>query len=108
MKNVKLSILALLLFIPLLYACEEKTDVVDSGTYQGVIDDVEAEETEIYVKTDDDKRLELYFNESTQLSQNGQPIQFERLKKGDRVEVEVEKVGNRLEPVAVRLLQSNE
>ncbi|WP_247236580.1 hypothetical protein [Telluribacter sp. SYSU D00476] len=108
MKNVKSLVLSLLLFVPFLYACEEKTDVVESGTYQGVIDDVEAEETEIYVKTDDDKRLELYFNESTQLTQNGQPIQFDQLKEGDRVEVEVEKVGNRLEPVAVRLLQANE
>ncbi|HEV7350917.1 hypothetical protein [Telluribacter sp.] len=105
MKNVKSILLAFLLFVPFLYACQEKTDVVESGTYQGVIDEVEAEKSEIYVKTEDDKRLELYFNESTELTQNGQTVNFDQLREGGRVEVEVEKVGNRLEPRAVRILE---
>jgi cold shock protein len=104
MKNVKSLLLAVLLLVPVLMACEEKTDVVESGTYQGVIDEVEADKSEIYVKTDDNKRLELYFNDSTQLTQNGNQVPFEQLREGGRVEVDVEKVGNRLEPLAVRIL----
>lgn len=86
-----------------LYSCGGGTDVVESGTYQGTIDKVEPEKTEIYVNTDDNKRLELYFTETTELSRNGQPAEFNVLQEGQRVEVTVEKVGQRLDPVAVSI-----
>lgn len=105
MKFRNLVLPALVAVAPFLYGCGEQTDVVESGTYQGVIEEVEPEKTEIYVKTADDKVLELYFNENTDLTQNGQTVPFETLKKGGKVEVEVEKVGNRLEPQAVRILE---
>lgn len=105
MKNAKFIALILLFMVPFLYACEEGTDAVESGTYQGTIDNVEPEETEIYVTTADDKRLELYFTESTTLTRNGETVPFDQLKEGDRVEVEVEKVGQRLDPIAVRILE---
>ncbi|WP_114780663.1 hypothetical protein [Botryobacter ruber] len=104
MKSLKTFALALL-FVPFLYACGESTDVVESGTYTGTIDEVEAEKSEIYVKTDDDKRLELYFTESTTLTRNGEAVPFDQLEEGGKVEVEVEKVGNRLDPKAVRILE---
>lgn len=94
-----------MLFVPFLYACEESTDVVESGTYQGTIDEVEAEKTEIYVKTADNKRLELYFTDSTKLTQAGSTVPFEQLKEGGKVEVEVKKVGKRLNPIAVKILE---
>lgn len=104
--NIKKFILpALLGATPLFYACQEKTEVVESGTYQGVIHEVEPEKTEIYVKTDDDKLLELYFTESTTLTHNGETVPFEHLKEGGKVEVQVEKVGSRLDPIAVRILE---
>mgnify|MGYP003579505125 CR=1 FL=1 len=63
-----------------LIACgAEKTDVVDSGVYQGTVEEVEADKTEIYVKTADDKLLELYFTESTTLTRNGQTVAFSEL-----------------------------
>ncbi|RDV16952.1 hypothetical protein DXT99_00045 [Pontibacter diazotrophicus] len=105
MKSVKLIALLFLFMVPFLYSCEESTDVVDSGTYQGTVDEVEAEKTEIYVKTADDKRLELYFNENTSLTRNGETVAFDQLQEGQQVEVEVEKVGQRLEPIAVRILE---
>ena len=105
MKNVKLIALLFLFMVPLLYSCEEGTDVVESGTYQGTVDEVEADKTEIYVKTADDKRLELYFNENTTLTRNGQTVAFDQLQEGQQVEVEVEKVGQRLEPIAVRIIE---
>lgn len=105
MNFKKLILPALVAAAPFFYGCEEKTDVVESGTYQGVVHEIEAEKTEIYVKTDDDKMLELYFTENTTLTHGGETVPFEHLKEGGRVEVQVEKVGNRLDPVAVRILE---
>ncbi|WP_162426058.1 hypothetical protein [Pontibacter pudoricolor] len=105
MKNYKAIFAFLLLLLPFMYACQQGTDVVESGTYQGTVDEVEPAKTEIYVKTADNKRLELYFNENTTLTRNGETVQFDQLQKGQKVEVEVNKVGQRLEPVAVRILE---
>ncbi len=49
--------------------------------------------------------LELYFTDQTKLTQNGQTATFDALKKGQNLEVTVEKKGNRLEPMAVNILQ---
>ncbi len=81
-----------------------ETDVVGSGTYTGTLEKVVPEESEIYVRTEDDKLLELYFIEKTTLTQAGDTVDFSALEKGQRVEVEVEKVGKRLDPLAVRIL----
>lgn len=109
MKN-PILMLPLFLLAIVLYSCEEsrKTDVVESGTYTGIADEVDADEQEIYVKTPDDKVLELYFTEQTKLTQNGQPVDFSALQKGQQVEVEVEKKGQRLEPISVKILAQNE
>ena len=87
------------------FAACSGTDVVDSGTYQGTVDKVEAEKTEIYVETDDNKRLELYFNDETQLTQNNQEVPFSSLEKGQRVSVTIEKTGQRLDPISVEILE---
>lgn len=104
-KGIKTLLMALAIFG--LYSCGSgsETDVVESGTYQGTIDNVEAEESEIYVMTPDDKRLELYFTENTSLTRNGQPVAFSELQEGQNVEVTVEKVGNRLDPITVVILE---
>ncbi len=90
-----------------LASCGEnkKTDIVESGTYQGKAEEVEADEKEIYVRTADNKLLELYFTETTTLTKAGAPATFDAIKEGDQVEVTVEKKGNRLEPVSVNILQ---
>ena len=105
MKNLKLSALIMAFSVLFLYGCDKQTDVVESGIYQGTVDKVVPEESEIYVKTADDKRLELYFNDNTELTQNGQVVPFETLKEGQKVEVTVEKVGKRLEPLAVTITE---
>ncbi|WP_017733587.1 hypothetical protein [Nafulsella turpanensis] len=89
-----------------LYSCGGgETDVVESGTYVGVIEEVEPEKTEIYVETEAGEVLELYFTETTELTQDGQPVEFSVLEPGQRVEVEVEKVGQRLDPISVVVLE---
>ncbi len=83
----------------------ENTDIVPSGTYKGVAKEVDADEKEIYVETSDGKILELYLKENTKLTKNGQPAVFGDLKQGGQVEVTVEKVGNKLDPKAVNILE---
>ena len=99
------TLLSAALTILILISCGEKTDVVDSGVYQGTVEEVELDKTEIYVKTADDKLLELYFTESTTLTRNGQTVEFTELAEGQKVEVEVRKEGQRLDPVSVKILE---
>lgn len=99
------TLLSAALISAFLISCGEKTDVVDSGVYQGTVEEVELDKTEIYVKTTDDKLLELYFTESTTLTKNGQNVEFTELAEGQKVEVEVKKEGQRLDPVSVRILE---
>lgn len=78
-------------------------DTVESGTYEGTIAEVNAEEKEIYVETPDDKTLELYFTDSTRLIQNGERVAFSTLKKDQQVEVKIEKMGKKLNPLEVKI-----
>lgn len=105
MKITKMLLPALVAAAPFFYSCQESTDVVESGTYQGTIQEVEPAKDEIYVKTDDGKVLELYFTEATTLTHNGETVPFDHLKEGGKVEVQVEKTGQRLDPVAVKILE---
>lgn len=103
MKNAVLkSMFAGLVFM--FFACGEN-NTVESGTYQGTVDEVVPEETEIYVITDDDQTLELYFTDETVLSRDGNMVEFSELQQGQKVEVEVEKVGERLDPISVKILE---
>ncbi|MGW1455247.1 hypothetical protein ACWBC2_09695 [Salegentibacter agarivorans] len=86
-------------------SCGESTDTVESGTYQGTIEEVEPSKDEIYVKINDNKTLELYFKETTELTRNGSTVDFSELKEGQKVEVEVEKVGKRLDPISVKIME---
>src|SRR5687768_7496355 len=102
MKPYKNLVTALAFFI--LISCGEKTDVVESGVYQGTVHEVEADKSEIYVKTGDGKLLELYFTETTTLTKGGETVPFSELAEGKKVEVEVKKDGKRLDPVSVKIL----
>lgn len=82
----------------------EEHAVVESGTYQGTIEEVKPSEDEIYVDSDG-KELELYFIEKTKLTRDGEEVQFSELEKGQKVEVKVEKVGKRLDPLSVKILE---
>ena len=80
------------------------TDVVKSGTYKGKVAEVEPEEKEIYVDHND-KKLELYFTDSTKLILQGKEVAFNRLKKDQKVKVKVEKEGKKLNPLKVEILK---
>ena len=93
------SILTFMFFI----SCGQSTDIVESGTYTGTVIEVEADKTEIYVKTEDGKTLELYFTDETKLTQEDEVVPFSTLKEDQAVEVQVEKVGKRLDPISVKI-----
>jgi hypothetical protein len=80
------------------------TSVVESGTYQVTAKKVDPEEREIYVTMEDGKVLELYFSDATKLTQGGKDVAFDALKNGQKLEVQVEKDGAKLKPVAVTIL----
>lgn len=101
-KKLSITLASALLFLFVLSACGgHKGEVVESGTYNGTITEVNPDESEIYVKTPDNKTLELYFTDATNLTQNGTAVEFSALKVGQLVEVTAEKVGKRLDPLRV-------
>ncbi|MEX2492052.1 MAG: hypothetical protein WD425_09865, partial [Nitrospirales bacterium] len=57
-----------------------------------------------YVEITGGQKLELYFTPETTLTQNGETVAFEQLEAGQQVSVEVSRVGNRVDPVAVEIL----
>lgn len=106
MKSVITKLGSFALVLMLLTACGgESTDVVESGTYEGTIQEVNPDESEIYVETADDKTLELYFIETTELVKDTVVVPFDSLATGQKVRVEVEKVGQRLDPLRVVILE---
>lgn len=84
---------------------EEETVAVESGTYEGTISEVVPEEREIYVDVPNTGTLELYFTDSTEVMQGGQPASFDQLSTDQPVSVTVEKIGQRLNPIAVEILE---
>lgn len=81
-----------------------ETHVVESGTYKGKAHKVEPDEEEIYVKTSDGKILELYLRSDTAITKDGKKVKFDALKEGQDLEVEVEKNGQKLRPISVKIL----
>lgn len=103
---MKLKLVAFFAVIALgVSSCGESTSTVESGTYQGTVKKVNPEKTEIYVTIEEDKTLELYFTDKTSLTRNGETVMFSELAEGQNVEVEIEKVGKRLDPVSVKILE---
>ena len=103
--NKPVSAVLLFALALILTSCSGQTDVVDSGTYTGQIEEVKPEESEIYLAIDEGRTLELYFIEETTLTRGGSEVPFSELAAGQRVEVEVERVGNRLDPLSVEILE---
>ncbi len=106
MKSLISKLGSLAIVLMLVAACGgESTDVVDSGTYEGTIQEVNAEESEIYVNISDEQTLELYFIDETELVKDTTSVPFDSLATGQKVRVEVEKVGQRLDPLRVEILE---
>lgn len=107
MRLLSLGLCALLVAGMLVGCGGEETTVVDSGTYEGTISEVNPEEEEIYVDVPDTGTLELYFTDSTRVFRDTVEASFEDLETGQDVSVEVERVGQRLDPVTVTILGEN-
>lgn len=80
-------------------------DTVPSGSYTGEIVEVNPGEKEIYVELSDGKVLELYFTETTKLTAGDDLAEFDALKVGQTVTVQVENADGELNPLAVKIAQ---
>ena len=114
MKIIRITLIAAvaaLTIMPAAFAAEDSseeihnTSVVESGTYKVTAKKVDPEEKEIYVTMEDGKTLELYFSDATKLAQGGKDVAFDALKNGQKLEVQVEKDGSKLKPLAVTILE---
>lgn len=97
-----------LLLTAMLVGCGGGIDVVDEGTYTGTVTEAVPAEREIYVTLEDGTKLELYFNEETELVRDGESVEFSALEAGTRVRLTVTRVGNRNEPQRVEIIGSPE
>lgn len=104
MKTPAFSLICLCFACFAFFGCGKPIAVVDAGTYQGTIDKVVPDEVEIYVSLESGEQLELYFNEETELVEDGESVDFSAISAGDSVELTVEREGNRNIPVRVELL----
>ncbi|AWV88330.1 hypothetical protein [Bradymonas sediminis] len=105
LKNLLIAVIPMLLVSSLmLMGCEKKAEetAIESGTYAGTVKKVVPEKKEIYVDSEG-REFELYFTETTTLTLNDEPAKFDALKTGQKVEVEVKKVGQRLDPISVKI-----
>lgn len=108
--------LSLLSFVPVQAVEKEKEmktggaaviekHVVAAGTYKGTAHKIDAKEKEIFFKTDDGKLLELHLKGKTELTKEGKHVDFDSLKAGQKLEVHVEKHGERLSPLSVKIME---
>lgn len=93
----------LVLTLAITVSCGKGSNV-PSGTYEGTLAEVNADEREIYVETADQGTLELYFKEDTTLRQGPVEIDFSKLAEGAKVRVTVENVDGELVPKTVELI----
>lgn len=106
MKSLITKLGSFALLLVFMAACGgESTDTMESGIYEGTIQEVNVEESEIYVNISDEQTLELYFIDETELVKDTTAVPFDSLKSGQKVRVEVEKVGQRLDPLRVEILE---
>lgn len=106
MKTFHWLMIALLAVSVVMVGCK-KDETVPSGTYKGKVSKVNADEKEIYVTTEDDVMLELYFTDETKLTRDGQPVDFAVLEEEQVVHVEVENRDGQMVPIAVKIVDAS-
>lgn len=87
------------------YADHEETVLVPTGTYKGLLDKVNEQQRQIDFQTSDNRMLNLYFTDSTRIIKDDRPVNFSGLKKGQTLEVSLERMENYLEPKLIKIVE---
>lgn len=95
---------AVLFLTFMLIGCGGAIEVVESGTYTGTVTKAVPAEREIYVTLESGEKLELYFNDETELVQDDESVEFSALKAGVRVRLTLTRIDNRNEPQRVEII----
>jgi len=102
MKYAISALFALLLFV--VASCVDKPVLVGSGTYKGIIHEVNAGKKRILMEELGGYLIELYFTDTTMLSEKDETLPFDALTEGRKVEVEIERNGDRITPLSVKIV----
>lgn len=84
-------------------ADDKKAMQADVVIREGKIVKMVPSKTEIYIE-ENGKKYEYYFKQHTQVTQNGTPSEYSALKEGMKVRVTADRVGKRLDPKLVEIL----
>ncbi len=102
MKYVISAFFALLLFV--IASCVDKPILVGSGTYKGIIHEVNAGKRKILMEEIGGYLIELYFTDTTILIEKGETLPFSALNEGKKVEVKIKRKGDRIIPLSVKII----
>tara|TARA_R110002096_G_scaffold10361_3_gene40104 strand:+ start:16528 stop:16884 length:357 start_codon:yes stop_codon:yes gene_type:complete len=97
----------ILISITILQICgkEKDTALVNSGTYIGIVTDAVEPAREFYVKLTNDSLVRLNFSSETTLTKNGETVPFGELKEDSKVEVKLERMEEKMNPISVKILE---
>jgi hypothetical protein len=101
------KIASFLLALSITLACSSAASALTTppnSEIEGVIVKVVPSEREIYVESEG-KKHEYYFNPMTKVVRGNEEKKYEDLQKGMRVKVSANKIGKRLDPFEVRILE---
>ncbi len=107
-KKLLVLLAIILTSITILQVCgnEKDTVLVESGSYIGIVTDVVEPAHELYVKlTNDSSLVRLNFSSETTLTKNGETVPFGELKKDTKVEVKLERMEEKMNPISVKILE---
>ena len=106
-KKLLVLLAIILTSITILQVCgkEKDTVLVNSGIYIGTVTDAVEHAREFYVKLNNDSLVRLNFSSETTLTKNGETVPFGELKKDSKVEVKLERMEEKMNPISVKILE---